>query len=168
MMKLNNCAMATPATNPGVVSYPNMIDTSTKDQIRKPTVKRIQSSTSNLISFLAPIMSNILTSAYLSRKNNVFKKHHNRDTFIWQQQRMAVMFLPWQKAVEWDELFLPDWTDFFLESFAEFLQFDPEVLGNCGVVPENNKKEVPCHDCKIDHVSKSMSFDDEGSRVDNK
>ena len=65
MQKLHNCAIATPATKFGVVSQPNMIDTSTKDQMRNPTVKRIQSKTKSLISFLAPTMSKTLTRAYL-------------------------------------------------------------------------------------------------------
>ena len=42
-----------------------MIDTSTNDQMRNPSVKKIQSKIKLLISFLAPTMSSILTRAYL-------------------------------------------------------------------------------------------------------
>ena len=63
--KLHNCATPTPATKSGVVSYPNMIDTSTKDQMRNPTVNRIQSSTKTLISFFTPMSRRTLTRAYL-------------------------------------------------------------------------------------------------------
>ena len=63
--KLHNCATPTPAMKSGVVSYPNMIDTSTKDQMRNPTVNRIQSSTKTLISFFTPMSRRTLTRAYL-------------------------------------------------------------------------------------------------------
>ncbi len=68
--KLNSCAMATPTTNPGVVSYPNMTETRTKDQMRKPREKSSQVATSSLDSSLAPTIRRMLARAYLHKEGN--------------------------------------------------------------------------------------------------
>ena len=53
-----------------------MIDTSTNDQMRNPSVKKIQSKIKLLISFLAPTMSSILTRAYLGfgKRKKIFNQ----------------------------------------------------------------------------------------------
>ena len=68
MIKLKSWAIPTPATNPAVVLQPNMIETKTKDQMRNPTVKAIQSSTRLFISFLAAMTSKRLMRAYLKKR----------------------------------------------------------------------------------------------------
>ena len=82
--KLNSCAMATPTTNPGVVSYPNMTETRTKDQMRKPREKSSQVATSSFDSSLAPTIRRMLARAYLRKKGKgivVFQPPFSRYLF---------------------------------------------------------------------------------------
>ncbi len=65
MAKLHSCATATPATNPGVVSYVNMTETSTKLHTRKHSENSSHTATSSFDSNLAPRISRMLARAYL-------------------------------------------------------------------------------------------------------
>ncbi len=72
MTKLISWAIATPTTNPGVVSYENMTETRTKLQMRKPTEKSSQVATSSLDSWRAPMISRMLARAYLGGIQTLF------------------------------------------------------------------------------------------------
>ena len=63
--KFDNCAIATPPTKFGVVSYANITDTKAKVQSRNPRVNAIHNISNDLISFAAPRMRQTLTRAYL-------------------------------------------------------------------------------------------------------